>query len=122
MTEVHQIGQWLVEQIRDTCVSEVDRLIDGRVKGKQGKAWRVALQTMDAEQAMRALMPDVVDAVIFELLYKVDEGSLDLHIAGPPALATEGADRGEYAGWFEGDDGWRHWYAKQRFNEYYTDL
>ena len=115
------MGKWLIEQVRDVCVAEVDRLIQGRVKGPRGEAWSSALENEELKSVMARLAPDVVDRVLFELLFKVDEGVLDLTVVGPPALTTSDVDRGEYAGWFEGADGWRQWFAKERFNDYYSE-
>lgn len=113
-------GEQLIAQLRDPAVADMDRLLSGRYGGIQAAAWREACTEPSVREQLERLGPDIVDVVIFRLLELVDEGALD--VAFPRAgVATSDDHRGEYGGWFEGADGWRHWFARERFNDYYAE-
>ncbi len=117
------LAEWLIAEVRDKSVAEVDRRLAGSAKDAQARRWREITADPKVREALDELAPDIVDMVVFNLLWQVDEGVLSLEIAdGESVMQTEDSQRGEMAGWFEGSPGWRHSYARERFNDYYSGV
>ena len=119
-SSTRDFGREVITLIRDPAVVELDRLLSGRYKGKQAAVWREETQNPVVLEGFERLGPDIVDLVVFRILDLVDEGALDIVFPDSGLRASDDV-RGEYAGWFEGAPGWRHGFAKERFNDYYSE-
>ena len=96
--EIEEFAKILVQQIRDP-----------------------AIQAADADPRLgAAVIPDIVDAAVFQLLDAIDNGALSLMFVTSKGrkidLATEG--KHEMSGWYIGNDGWRSQYAQERYVDY----
>lgn len=123
MTDLDAFAECLVRVVRDRAVVACDRLCSDGVLGPQGERWRGAVAGSDAEM-LRGLLPDVVDQVLFELLYAVDAGELPLawqDSQGEFRLLRD-LGQGEMAGWLAGSPGWRGRFSSERFNDYNAGL
>lgn len=117
-TLLEEFAGQLMRALRDRAIDACDALNRGAVNGAQGDRWRV-LDT-STHEALDALIPDIVDQVLFELLAAVDNGSLPLAWLDADGsthdLARLGAS--EMAGWFMlGAGGWRDSMSSRRFND-----
>lgn len=122
MPEIDEFARQLMQVVRDRAVVACDALIAGAIAGPQGDNWR---QPRSASEALQALVPDVVDQVLFEFLAAVDSGELPVSWRDPSGVAEDLEDLGssEMAGWLMmGAGGWRDRYSAQRFNDYNASL
>jgi hypothetical protein len=92
--------------------------------GLRAEQWQEVLQNSDAPSAVTALIPDIVDQVLFELLDRADNNGLRLAWRRNDGEWVPLSDlgSGEMAGWLMGSDGWRESYSGERFNDYLANL
>ena len=113
----------VVRLVRDATIRNCDELVEGRVRGASGARWNEALKTEEIRNAVKYLLPDVVDQTLFELLDAIDNGMLDLTTGSasgnPVSLTIEG--KGELAGWFIGSGGWRDQFSAERYFDDFKD-
>jgi hypothetical protein len=122
--ELERFGRALVELVRDKVIVECDRLAEGSETAGSGEPWHSVLTSDEARRSIHALVPEIVDQVLFELLDAADNGVLSLAWVGADGECRplEDLGVGEMAGWLVGSPGWRHRYSKQRFFDHYQDL
>jgi hypothetical protein len=123
MSELDEFARQLMQVVRDRAVVACDALIAAAIAGPQGDNWRRVGQP--ASEALQALMPDVVDQVLFELLSAIDSGKLPMSWRDSSGAQQDVEDLGssETAGWLMmGAGGWRDRYSMQRFNDYTAAL
>jgi hypothetical protein len=128
--ELDAFGQALIREVRDRALAESDRLASGAVKGPDGDRWRTLLDQRSGEHhaaladLVRALAPDIVDQVLFELLDSIDTGRLPLAWKSRDGnwLSLLELGAGESAGWLVGAGGWRSHYSTQRYSGEASDL
>src|SRR6476660_3235482 len=120
MSDADDLGRFaeiLMRRVRDEAVAVCDALAARRIAGPDGARWRGALAGPDAERAVRELIPDVVDQVLFQLLDALDNGDLPLAWRRDDGTCIDLYDlgRSEMAGWFMAGDGWRARHSAHRF-------
>ena len=123
MSELDEFASQLMRAVRDRAVSACDALIAGGIAGPQGDNWRRLGES--AGEVLQALVPDVIDQVLFELLAAVDSGELPIAWRDPTGVLRDLEDLGgaEMAGWLMmGAGGWRDRHSSQRFNDYSAGL
>jgi len=111
---IDEFGRRIALYVRDEAIQLCDlRLRPGR-ESRIGNRWRAAAAMVGGEALV---IPDYVDAPIFEALYEID-AQQNVHLLFTSAngetvdLLVDGV--GELAGWFTGHPGWKEWYSKER--------
>ncbi|WP_088317030.1 hypothetical protein [Kineosporia sp. R_H_3] len=118
--ELLRFAEGLVRQVRDEAVEICDVLIDGRMKGWQGDRWKQRVTAAEVQDALRELMPDIVDAAIAVLLDKADNAVLPLawQQSDGSYVPLRELGRSEMLGWWAGGEGgWLDRFARQRWND-----
>lgn len=124
-TELRQFAEQLVRLVRDRAIVVCDQLAAGEMRGACGEHWRGVMATASTRSVLAALIPDVVDEVLFELLNASDNNALPLgwRRADGSFVALEELGKGEMAGrLMMGAGGWLGEFSTQRFNDYLADL
>jgi hypothetical protein len=111
---IEEFGRRLVLLVRDEAIKLRDLDLRPGRNSRTSKRWLAAAAVVGGEALV---IPDFVDAPIFEALYEIDaQQSLHLLFIAENGetvdLMVEGG--GELAGWFTGHPGWKEWYSKQR--------
>ena len=117
---LESFGRVLIREVRDVAVEHCDALFGWR--GAPSEHWRAVAQEMSAEDAVRELIPDIVDHTLSDLLSAIDDGRLRISWAPPgsqPEDLTE-VGLGELEGCLAdtSQDGWLARFAGQRFHDY----
>lgn len=118
-----EFARQLMGVVRDRAIVACDALIAGAVAGPQGETWR--RQDEAAREALLALVPDVIDQVLFEFLAAADSGELPMGWRDSAGALHDLDDLGssEMAGWLMmGAGGWRDRHSAERFNDYNAGL
>ncbi len=123
--ELQEFAERLVRLVRDRSIVACDRLATGESRGVLGERWHDVLVSDVARHALTALIPDIVDQVLFELLNAVDNGDLPLGWRGADHsfVALEEIGYGEMSGWLMmGAGGWLERLSTQRFFDPHANL
>jgi hypothetical protein len=98
---IRQFAETLMQLVRDQSISDRDRLADGRIRGPLGDRWRQALGELTAHDAVKLLIPDLVDQVLFHLMDAIDNEHLPLvwQRQDQSHVSLAQAGHGEMAGW-----------------------
>ncbi|MBW8875522.1 MAG: hypothetical protein JF614_11215 [Acidobacteria bacterium] len=122
--ELQRFAEGLIRLVRDRAVRASDRLASGAMVGPDGERWRSLVASKETSQAIRELIPDIVDQTLFELLNATDNGELPLgwRVSEGSFVGLEDLGLGEMAGSLMGSPGWRHDYSAQRFFDPLSDL
>jgi hypothetical protein len=123
--ELRLFAERLMHLIRDPSIVAGDHLIGGQVRGALGKRWQKLVADEGTRAAMSALLPDIVDQVLFQFLNAVDNDQLPLALRRTDgsfvALAELG--QGEMAGrLMMGKGGWIDRFAAERFFDSLTEF
>lgn len=119
-SEVDRFAEALMREVRDVAIDAAERRATGQVGGLLSDRWREVLATQNAPMAVRDLIPDIVDGVLFQLLDAVDNGRLALawEDAHGRCVSLREIGGSEMAGWLMGSpDSWRQRFSKQRFTD-----
>jgi hypothetical protein len=123
-TKIEEFATILTKQVRDESIRSCDRRLRLDAKGHGAERWKQLIQEANPESLVRALIPDIVDATVFQLLRAIDDEVLKLSFTASNAekcdLNEEGL--GELGGWYAGIPGWRSTYSNERFEDDYSDL
>jgi hypothetical protein len=117
--ELDRFAAALMRRVRDRAIHECDRLASGEMVGPSADYWREVMQR-DARRAVEALIPSIVDQVLFELLGALDNDELPLAWRGEDdsLIPLEELGLGEMAGWLMGsDDSWRVRFSVERLHD-----
>lgn len=122
--ELQRFAESLMTLVRDRAIEACDQLASGDMVGPDGDRWNTQLVAADTRDAVVALIPDVVDQTLFELLNSIDNAELPLGWRKSDGSFISLTDLGseETAGWLMGSPGWRHQYSSQRFFDPLADL
>ncbi len=122
--EIDTFVKLLIEQVRDNAVHSCDAECSKDSNSPIAARWRASILNASDRELVRAVIPDIVDQVIFYLLFAIDSGALPLKYVAPDGDSVDlsAAGRGELAGWYMGDGGWREKYSKERYNNDCGDL
>lgn len=119
-SELHRFAELLIRTVRDQAIADCDALASGKMFGPTGERWRELIADQRTGKAVREVIPDIIDEVLFKFLHALDSGDLPLHWRRKDGSYVELYDLGksEMAGWFVGSDQdcWRARYSKQRWH------
>ncbi|MBX3445013.1 MAG: hypothetical protein KF774_21615 [Planctomyces sp.] len=119
--EIEEFAEILIQHARDPAVCASDMLFKSR--GPTGKRWRASALGGSPEAFAKAIVPDIVDRVMFYLLHAIDDGLLKLSFTASNGKTVDLATETDgLAGWYMGSEGWRASYAKERFVDDFADL
>lgn len=124
-TELRQFAERLIRLVRDRAIKECDQFAAGKVRGTRGDRWRDIVTDASAHHTLTALIPDIVDQVLFEFLNAVDNDELPLgwRRTDGSFVALEEIGKGEMGGWFMGgEEGWLDDFSTQRFSNPLTGV
>lgn len=120
-SNIVEFAETLVRKVRDAAIRNCDSMSHSHSMAPVAKRWQ---QTGVDPDALRAVIPDVVDEAMFAFLQMIDEGGLQIKFLASSGdeidLTTEGL--GELAGWYMGSGGWRAQYARERFVDDFEDM
>jgi len=119
---INSFAEALVRQVRDRAIRNCDALLTPAARSAISKYWKAALQSKNSKTIADIIIPDCVDEAIFCLLNAIDEGGLKLTYVDRDGKSVDLLEDGlsELAGWYVGEDSWRHQYSNQRINKYLT--
>ena len=124
MQEIDEFAKLLVEQVRDRAIRTYDRTIGNGPKTAMANRWHAAAKSGRPEDLARAVIPDIVDTTISQLLGAIDQELLHLsYIASTGRsvdLSVEG--RGELSGSYKGPHGWIAQFSKERYVDDFSHL
>jgi hypothetical protein len=115
--ELRRFAELLMRLVRDKAIAACDARAAKRMGGPIGRFWQQHTADDRAREAVQALVPEIVDAVLFRLLTALDQGDLPLAWQREDGSWADLYEIGgaELAGWFIAGDGWRARYSSQRF-------
>lgn len=115
--ELQRFAELLMRLVRDKSIVSCDRRAAGRIISPGGQRWNAQITDERTRTAVQALIPEIVDAVLFRLLTALDNGDIPLAWRGEDGSYADLDDLGaaEMSGWFIAGDGWRAQYSDQRF-------
>jgi hypothetical protein len=121
--ELERFARLLVTLVRDRAIHEADRLARGGVVGPSGRHWQTVLAESPSSDALRELIPEIVDQTLFQLLDAIDNGALPLGWRAQDGSQTTLQDLGssEMAGSLVGGD-WPRLYSTQPFHNHFANL
>ena len=120
--EIEEFGKLVVEHVRDMAIRACDMNLRPGTRNPAARRWR---ESGARAEALRGLIPDVVDQTIFYLMHALDNGLLRAKFIASSGkeidLAEDGL--GELAGWYAGsDEGWRGKFSDERFTDFTADI
>jgi hypothetical protein len=112
-----RLGRSLIQHVRDRAIQECDRLASGQSVGPDGQRWDGVLSSDQSRSAVAALIPDIVDQTMFQLLHALDNELVPLAFrhADGSIVPLNAVGMGEMGGWYMGSPGWRHEFSNERF-------
>jgi hypothetical protein len=122
--EIEEFGRALVERVRDAAIRSCDRLLDPNAASPVAKRWRESMPTSDAQKLAKALIPDIVDETISNLLLAIDQELFPLSFVASTGRSVDLVVEGlaELSGAYGGSPGWRSKYSKERFIDDFAHL
>ena len=115
--KIEEFAKLLIEQVRDAAIQECDRKLRSDARGPIAQRWKKTALETNFESIASAIIPDIVDNVIFQLCRAIDQEELTISFSASDGekvdLSSDGL--GELAGWYMGVPGWRTEYSKERF-------
>ena len=114
MDAIAEFASLLIREVRDQTVQQMD--VGFQNRGVLGQHWRGVVATMSAQEAVLALMPDVVDATLARLFDAIDEGVLPLLYRSEKGdlVDLHEAGKGEMSGYYA-DDAWLRDFSRERY-------
>lgn len=122
--EIEEFAKILVQQVRDRAIRSCDRRLQGDAKGAIAARWREIITDSNSASIVKAIVPDVVDCALAQLLWAMDQEMLSLIFGASNgknvSLPLEGS--GGLEGSYMGHEGWRQKYSTERFADDFSDL
>jgi hypothetical protein len=122
--EIEEFAKTLVQHVRDGAIRNCDKRLREDAKGTIAARWKKLVTDESSAAIIRALLPDIVDSAIAQLLWAIDQEllrSIFMTSNGKNVdLSVEGA--GQLEGWYMGHEGWRQKYSRERFVDDFKDL
>lgn len=121
--EVEEFGEWIVKVVRDLAIQNAYIRLRPEAPTEAARLWRRRLAEMPPQEAVRAIVPDVVDITIHLLLRAIDQEALRLSYRGESGRVADLCDegRGELAGWYGDAEGWLVQHTKRPWHSGLTD-
>jgi|ERR1700722_9240502 len=116
--EIARFARLLVQLVRDRAIDECDRLLAGGLRGPRGERWQSYGQDDTVREALDALIPDVVDDTLAQLLNAVENDDLPLawqRSDDSLVTLTDMDPDGLVGPFMDGTEGWRGVYSAKRF-------
>ncbi|HZB32322.1 MAG TPA: hypothetical protein VE465_19340 [Streptosporangiaceae bacterium] len=115
--DLRQFAELLMRLVRDQAIASCDALAAGRMGGASGNRWRELLADERTRQAVRTLIPEIVDEVLFYFVNALDADDLPLAWRREDGSYVDLYELGgsELGGDLMVSDGWRAQYSSQRF-------
>jgi hypothetical protein len=112
--EIEEFGKLVVRHVRDMAIRDSDMRLRADAKGPIAERWQYS--GADPE-AVRTVIPDVVDTAVFFLLQAIDNGLLRLKFASDTGSEIDLGEKGlgELSGWYMGSGAWRAMFSEERF-------
>jgi hypothetical protein len=115
--EIEEFAKILVQQVRDRAIRNCDTRLHEDAKDIVAARWKKLITDESSAAVIKALIPDVVDATLAQVLWAIDQELLRLIFI---ASNEKNADlpvvgSGQLEGWYMGHEGWRHKYSRERF-------
>jgi hypothetical protein len=122
--EIEEFAKLIVEHIRDCSVRDCDRYLHAENRGPVAKRWKAVAGETELKTVASVVIPDVVDSVVAQLFWAIDEGLLNLSFTASNGNTVDLEKDGlhELCGWYMGTEGWREMYSKERFVDDFADL
>src|SRR2546423_496034 len=80
-----RFGEFLMHRVRDQAIADWDSIIAGKMKSDRARELheRMKVLSPDAIEAIRALIPQVVDSTLHQLLWGLEEvDDISVEVAG----------------------------------------
>jgi len=122
--EIEEFAKMLVQQVRDAAIQDCDRKLRTDAKGSIAQRWRGIGHEADLQSVATAIIPDIVDNTVFQLLRAIDQGQLRLSFTASNGKMVDLPSDGlsELAGWYMGVPGWRSKHSHERLVDDFADL
>lgn len=116
-SELEEFAKILVRDVRDAAIKTSDADLRPKAKGCEAERWRHAIRSGNPEHIIKKIVPDIVDEVIAQLLWAIDDGRLHLVYKTSTGTTVDLAKEhsGELVGWYMGE--WRETLSSQRCND-----
>jgi len=122
---VREFAESLIRLVRDDSIESCDRIVNHLTRGPEADRWAHAVADLPAGDAVKLVIPDIVDQVLFHLLDAIDNGLMPLgwELQDGACVSLSQAGHGEMGGWLmSGKGGWLDRFSKQRYFDYLADL
>lgn len=108
---IGEFGRLLATRVRDAAIMGCHTSLDPKSKGPTAKRWQALIQ-QNGHIPHEALIADVVDSAISQVLYLLDNHDMQLTFEDSTGVVRNPADdiAGEMAGYYLGD--WRYDYSQ----------
>ena len=111
---VEEFAKVLVQCVRDRAIRSTDGALQPNARHSMAMRWRNLGVPSDA---LREVIPDIVDHTLFALLFAIDDEQLRLKFITETGKELDLLKHGDglMAGWYSGSDGWRDMFSNERY-------
>jgi hypothetical protein len=122
--EIEEFGKLLVHEVRDTAIRSCDQNLHVDANDVISQRWKRLDPFTNLESVAHALIPDVIDDTIFQLLRAIDGEELRLSFTSSDGNTVDLLKDGsrELAGWHASIPGLRSMYSKERYFDDFAHL
>lgn len=105
-------GELLMKEVRDTSIQEMDKIIDGKMKGEIAEKIQSELTQLEGNKEMlKKIIPSIIDRTLDSLLFCIEENpEIELLYNGENLVDLSDGLSGE----LYSDDGWIKKYSRER--------
>lgn len=115
------LGQTIMHKVRDVTISNIDMIINGKMKGDEAKAIREMLVDFNPKQIeiLKRIIPRIVDRTLHNFLWMIEqEDDIDLLINSESGFLSAKELSDGLTGELYSDEGWIAKFSKERYEEY----
>ena len=114
--ELDRFAERLMTNVRDQAIVDLDARVSEPARDPISRRWAKVIQGDQTRDTVRALIPEIVDHVLYQLLHAIDNEDLPLAWLNEDGSCTslEELGLGEMAGWMMPPEGWRERFSSQR--------
>ncbi len=114
--EIEEFARLLIQKVRDAAIQNCDMELHPDSQSPVARRWRDFLE-VGKRGIGQVMVADCVDKAMSAFLRAIDQEVLRISFTASNGktvdLSKEGL--GELCGWYNGSEGWRTMYAKERF-------